>query len=371
MHPTADLIPLPGPSLPALAVLPLAEIETAAQNPRSAVARDDALAGLAASLGDDPGAPLIAQFPVVERAGGRYRLILGERRIQAARERGLSELPCLVHDALDPATAHTLRVVENLHRAPMDPLDEALALKVSWLLFNADALGLGAPARARLAQGEPLAATLAGLQALIVREAPDFSPTRPLVPWAAALDRLGVQLDKQARKRLMRVLRIEPELYPALRNLGLTEAALRAIGTLQPDAQRALVAALEASPELARKVRRVCKLVAAGRYSLADALDEARAQTGSAKPAGPVYGFGEPAVSLPGAEAPVAAPAHNPDLEPAVFALTDAVARLEAALTRVKKLAGGPLAALPEPWNGTVSDALALGRALIEQGESA
>ena len=57
-----------------------------------------------------------------------YRLLIGERRLKAARMAGLSTVPAqILEEPLKPEEALETRLVENLHREAMDPLDEAEA----------------------------------------------------------------------------------------------------------------------------------------------------------------------------------------------------------------------------------------------------
>jgi ParB family chromosome partitioning protein len=53
-------------------------------------------------------------------------LLIGVRRFLAAREAGLESIPALVLDeALKPDEAIEARLIENLQREDLDPLDEA------------------------------------------------------------------------------------------------------------------------------------------------------------------------------------------------------------------------------------------------------
>lgn len=53
-----------------------------------------------------------------------YELIAGERRLAAAAECGLSEVPCQVVD-VDEQEAHVMRIAENLSREGITPMEEA------------------------------------------------------------------------------------------------------------------------------------------------------------------------------------------------------------------------------------------------------
>jgi len=65
--------------------------------------------------------------PVVVRttSSDRYEIIAGERRWRAAQLAGLVEIPVIVRD-VDDRTALELAIVENVQRADLNPLEEAL-----------------------------------------------------------------------------------------------------------------------------------------------------------------------------------------------------------------------------------------------------
>ncbi|QLF68852.1 ParB/RepB/Spo0J family partition protein [Peteryoungia desertarenae] len=65
--------------------------------------------------------------PVVVRtiSANRYEIIAGERRWRAAQLAGLIEIPVIVRD-VDDRTALELAIVENVQRADLNPLEEAL-----------------------------------------------------------------------------------------------------------------------------------------------------------------------------------------------------------------------------------------------------
>ena len=65
--------------------------------------------------------------PVVVRpvAGGKFEIIAGERRWRAAQLAGLNEIPVLIRE-VDDRTALELAIVENVQRADLNPLEEAL-----------------------------------------------------------------------------------------------------------------------------------------------------------------------------------------------------------------------------------------------------
>jgi ParB family chromosome partitioning protein len=67
--------------------------------------------------------------PVVVRPSptqqGRFEIIAGERRWRAAQRAGLSEIPVIVRDVND-RTALELAIIENVQRADLNPVEEAL-----------------------------------------------------------------------------------------------------------------------------------------------------------------------------------------------------------------------------------------------------
>ncbi len=67
--------------------------------------------------------------PVVARPApgqsGRYEIIAGERRWRAAQRAGLTEIPVIVRDVND-RTALELAIIENVQRADLNPVEEAL-----------------------------------------------------------------------------------------------------------------------------------------------------------------------------------------------------------------------------------------------------
>ncbi len=64
---------------------------------------------------------------VVRKRAGRYQIIAGERRYQAAVQVGLRELPVVVRD-VDDSEVIELALVENLQRKDLTPFEEAEAL---------------------------------------------------------------------------------------------------------------------------------------------------------------------------------------------------------------------------------------------------
>lgn len=65
---------------------------------------------------------------IVRRSENGYELIAGERRWRAARLAGLKEVPVVVRDATEEESLE-LAIIENIQRADLNPIEEALAYK--------------------------------------------------------------------------------------------------------------------------------------------------------------------------------------------------------------------------------------------------
>lgn len=66
----------------------------------------------------------ILQPVVVRRHGDKYQLIMGERRLRAARIAGKRSVPAIVREA-DDADALKFALMENLQREDLNPIEEA------------------------------------------------------------------------------------------------------------------------------------------------------------------------------------------------------------------------------------------------------
>jgi len=322
--------------------IPLSKIEFSPGNPRTD-AMDD-LDGMAASMGDETN-PMLVNPPVVKKIkGGRYQVVAGERRVRAAQLAGWNSITCQIKD-LSAHTAHQLRVVENLHRRDLNPFDQATALKISWLIANGDAMGLNEEIESVLGKEQPQTHILADLEDMLQKAG--FVSTHPAASWDEVLNHLGVEMTADSRKKLMRVLSVDAKVQEKVRELGLTEAALRSIGTLEVKEQKQLAKELTANPNLTRKVRRIARIVRAGTHTLDEALAEVKGQ-----------------VSIEEIE-PVSS-----EVIPDDERMTDLVIRLlEAATTAQQSLDGlremlgdDYLEKMPEAWRGYADEALKIVR---------
>lgn len=69
----------------------------------------------------------IIQPLIVRPVGSKFEIIAGERRYQAAKIAGLSEVPVIIRDIPDEA-AIAIALIENIQRENLNPIEEAAAL---------------------------------------------------------------------------------------------------------------------------------------------------------------------------------------------------------------------------------------------------
>ncbi len=121
---TVDLssIDLTTPTGPRYLDIPVDQIRRNPRNPRT-VFDEDALVELTHSIREFG---LLQPIVVRDVPGGGYELVMGERRWQAAQRAGHTTIPAIVRRTED---ADLLRdaLLENIHRANLNPLEEAAA----------------------------------------------------------------------------------------------------------------------------------------------------------------------------------------------------------------------------------------------------
>lgn len=116
--PVADLVPTPGA---VYLEIPVGDISPNPRQPRT-VFDDEPLAELVHSIKEIG----LLQPVVVRRAGSKFELIAGERRWRASQQAGLKVIPAIVRDTADDELLREA-LLENLHRAQLNPLEEAAA----------------------------------------------------------------------------------------------------------------------------------------------------------------------------------------------------------------------------------------------------
>ncbi|MDD2867114.1 ParB/RepB/Spo0J family partition protein [Neomegalonema sp.] len=104
--------------------LRLADLEPNPAQPRR-LFREEELEELAASIRERGVLQPILVRPNPRRDGAPYEIIAGERRWRAAQRAGLKDAPVLVR-RFDDAAAFEIALVENVQRADLNPLEEAM-----------------------------------------------------------------------------------------------------------------------------------------------------------------------------------------------------------------------------------------------------
>ncbi len=112
------------PAVPEVTSLPLDLITRGRYQPRREFDPDSLR-----ELADSIAARGVIQ-PIVVRPidAGRYEIVAGERRWQASRQAGLTEIPVVVRE-VDEQSAIAIALIENIQRDDLNPLEEAGALE--------------------------------------------------------------------------------------------------------------------------------------------------------------------------------------------------------------------------------------------------
>jgi ParB family chromosome partitioning protein len=126
---TADeLVAVPGARLANLNPL---DVVPNAQQPRAEF-REEELAELVTSIREVGVLQPIVVRPLPRDPGStgtaapQYELVMGERRLRATKQLGLATIPAIVKDTADESMLRDA-LLENLHRAELNPLEEASA----------------------------------------------------------------------------------------------------------------------------------------------------------------------------------------------------------------------------------------------------
>jgi len=109
------------PTGPRYEEVPIGQIRPNPRNPRT-VFDEDALAELEHSVREFG----LLQPIILREISGGYELVMGERRWRAAQRAGLHTIPAIVRRTEDAALLRDA-LLENIHRANLNPLEEAAA----------------------------------------------------------------------------------------------------------------------------------------------------------------------------------------------------------------------------------------------------
>jgi ParB family chromosome partitioning protein len=121
---TPDLVEVPGADF---ALIPAEAISPNPRQPRE-VFDEDALAELAASIEEVGLLQPVVLRPVGQADDGKYELVMGERRWRACQLAGLELVPSIIRQTEDSDLLRDA-LLENLHRAQLNPLEEAAAYR--------------------------------------------------------------------------------------------------------------------------------------------------------------------------------------------------------------------------------------------------
>jgi ParB family chromosome partitioning protein len=129
-RPVDIFFPAGGTKGPALATVPGARfghldikaIVPNAKQPRT-VFEAEAFAELVHSIRE---LGILQPIVVREKSEGSYELIMGERRLRASKEAGLTKIPAVIRETEDQNMLRDA-LLENLHRSDLNPLEEASA----------------------------------------------------------------------------------------------------------------------------------------------------------------------------------------------------------------------------------------------------
>jgi ParB family transcriptional regulator, chromosome partitioning protein len=115
---------------PTFEQLPLDRIDPNPRQPRGAF-DEEPLHDLTTSIE----AVGVLQPIVVRPSGERYQIVMGERRVRAARSAGLERIPAIVRTTEDDQMLRDA-LLENVHREDLNPLEEAAAYEQLLLDFG-------------------------------------------------------------------------------------------------------------------------------------------------------------------------------------------------------------------------------------------
>ncbi len=113
------LVSVPGAHF---AEVPVASVSPNPRQPRT-VFDEESMAELVHSIRE---IGLLQPIVVRPTGPGTYELVMGERRLRAAREAGLDRIPAIVRDTADDDLLRDA-LLENLHRSQLNALEEAAA----------------------------------------------------------------------------------------------------------------------------------------------------------------------------------------------------------------------------------------------------
>ena len=104
--------------------IPIGDIDTNPDQPRQTFP-EETITQLAQSIRDQG---VLQPLLVTPTPGGRYRIVAGERRWRAARQAGLTQVPCVVRE-LELSRQMEIALIENLQREDLNPMETAMGIR--------------------------------------------------------------------------------------------------------------------------------------------------------------------------------------------------------------------------------------------------
>lgn len=139
---------------------------------------------------------------------GRYEIVAGERRWQAAKMAGLTVVPVIVRN-LDDQSALAVALIENLQREDLNPIDQAESLHrlaAEFRLTHEEVAKAVGRSRATVSNLLRLLDLEAEVKDLLIRRKLDMGHARALLPLDAQRQ---IELARKAERRGMSVRQVE------------------------------------------------------------------------------------------------------------------------------------------------------------------
>lgn len=220
---------------------------------------------------------LVQPPQVVAYPDGTYSIVVGHRRVAAAQALGWETMDVLVVAAVGQALTHAKRLLENMHRRDLSPIEEAQALKLHWLYMQARVMDaqngtdhLFACETTSMNQPNPMQRITVVTEYL---ESVGWSRKSPAISQREMLHALGLDMEPERLRKLLRVLALPEDVQNAAVQAGMSEAAMRSLAQLKdPEQQRQLVAAVQANPEMAGRVKSVVQAVTKRKRPIDEAI---------------------------------------------------------------------------------------------------
>lgn len=178
--------------------IPVGNILANPQQPRKRFDKER-IQSLAESIRTDG----VLQPVVVRQRGERYELIMGERRLQAARVAGVPTIPAIVRPVKE-ADALRLALVENLQREDLNPVEVAEAYRAlvdKFGLSQQELAGLVGKERSSVANTLRLLALPEEVRTMVVEEKLSEGHARALLALSTRAEQLAMA-DRIIKKQL-------------------------------------------------------------------------------------------------------------------------------------------------------------------------